>query len=213
MSIHLNNKYASFNNTQRILTNKRDWVKQDLNSFKGKKVITRYNQLRLMNESELLTKQQLEELATIFRPNADLGLAINKVKSFLKNEEVKSIADSDLRSKLSLNGIDLDFIIKEQKNLLELSKNEKQYSVTHKVIESLKTDLGLNNKIKVTETRQINSNLNQNYDKAINEKNKQSITTSVNMPVNSDNEEKTRGNTTNNSENSVNSKDDDGTKD
>ncbi len=209
----INNTYASFNNTQRILTHKRDWVKRDLNSFAGKKLITRYNQLRLMNESEILTKQQLEELATIFRPNADLGLAINKVKSFLKNEEVKSIADSDLRGKLSLNGIDLDFIIKEQKNLLELSKNEKQYSVTHKVIESLKTDLGLNNKIKITETRQTNSNLSDNYNKAVTEKNKQSITTSINMPVNSDNEEKTRGNTTGNSENSVNSKDDGETKD
>lgn len=170
MSAGIGNKYASYNNTERLLDKpKRDWVKKGLRSYAGRRTIIRYNQFRLMNQSERLTETQYNELGQIFRP--DNKYQVGTVKNFLKQDEVKQVSNIELAKIMEHKGITLDFIVDEQKELLELSKKEKQLNVTHKVIESFKNDLGLNNKVTISETRQTNSNLVDNFNKA-----KQTIT-------------------------------------
>jgi len=204
------NKYASYNNTERLLNKpKRDWVKRDLNSFAGKKTIAKYNQFRMQNQSEKLTKDQWKEVGLTYRPTAQYPEYT--VKRFLENEQVKDYANSELIKVLTDNGITLDFLTKEKKQLLELSKENKQLSVTLRTIESFENNLGLNQTVKVSETRQISSNLEDNYNRA-----KQIITiTSARQGQSgqsdegqrAENGEKTRENTSEDAENEQKTKD------
>ena len=204
MSAEKGNKYAAnkitpFEKLNRPII-KRDWIKRDLGSFAGKKTIIKYNHFRMLNQSQNITQAQYKELGQTFRPNSEI-LQVEQVKSFLRNDQVQQIANLELAKVLSLNGISLDFLIKEKKDLLSLSKENKQLSVTLKTIESFENNLGLNNKVTISETRQTNSNLEQNYEKA-----KASLTVtkeiSSNIPaINGDNGEKTRENTSRDVEN------------
>jgi len=139
--------------------------------------MAQFNQLRILNQSDILTKDQWKQIATTYRPKLNTGIAVNKAKNFLKKDEVKTLVDGDLRQIMEVNGINLPFIVKEQKELLELTKENKQYAVTQRVIEGLKNDLGLNTKVKVTETRTQNSNLADNYQKAVKQTKKVTIET------------------------------------
>ena len=113
----------------------------------------------MQNESSILTNEQYIELAELFRPNADLGLAINKVKSFLSKDEVKDITNSELRKVLLLNNIDFSFVIKERKEILEKAKENKQFNAANVALDRFETHLGLNNKLTITEKRQINTDM------------------------------------------------------
>lgn len=127
------------------------------------------------NKAETLTKEQYEQLGEIFR--GDNKHAVDNVKSFLRNNEVKTIANSDLRQALLQEGINEGFVIKERKDILEQSKANKQFSASIKALEGLENHLGLNTKVKITESRQFNSSLQDNYQKAVKESKKVTIET------------------------------------
>jgi hypothetical protein len=136
--------------------------------------------MRIENNSNRLTEEQLRELAIDYRPNLSEKHAITFTKQTLNTPEVREIADSQLDKALSANGVTIDFLIKEQVNLLEQSKKEKQLSVTYKVIEGLKEDMGIKNKVKVTETRQFQTDsLKSNYETAIQERKKVEISQNI----------------------------------
>jgi len=126
------------------------------------------------NKAETLKENQKRELAQAFRGNQS-DAAVKNVKSFLSNNEVKTIANNDLRQALLLKGIDENFIIEERKDILKQSKANKQFSASLKALEGLEQHLGLNTKIKITETRQANSNLQDNYDNAVKQSKKVTI--------------------------------------
>src|SRR5574337_1237301 len=92
------NKYASFNNAEMLGKRKRDWVQQELNSFRGKKTIALYNQIRQENESDNLTPEQWLQLGETYRPDSKIPEAT--VKRFLNNEIVKSYSDFALMQKI-----------------------------------------------------------------------------------------------------------------
>ena len=126
----------------------------------------------MSNESEILTKEQWDNLGQVYRPSSLLPDV--SAKRFIKQNEVKSLADSELLKALTLLDVDIEWLMKEKKELLTLAKEDKQLSVALKTLESFENNLGLNNKVKVTETRQIsqNNNLEGNYNQAIADKNK-----------------------------------------
>lgn len=156
------NKAASYNNTRRFLEkkNKIDWGAKHLNTFKGKKAVKLYNKLRMENESLKITQEQYKQIAEVYRP--DIKNPVNQIistKNFLNNDTVKKFANEELYKILDENNINLDYLVKEKKKLIKLSKKEKQFNVTLKTIESFENNLGLNNKTVVTERRQINTDL------------------------------------------------------
>lgn len=156
---------------------KRDWAKIDIKSYRGQKTIALFNKFRMQNELNTITYDQMTELAQTFRPDADMGLAVNKTKVFLKTPEVLEKADSDLRQALLKNNINPDFTITKRVEILNNAITSKQLNAANVALDRLEDHIGLNNKVKVSETRQINSNLESNYEKA---KQTQTITTTIN---------------------------------
>lgn len=139
------------------------------------------------NQSEHITTEQYKTLGEIYRPDQAERNQVISVKNFLNNEQVKEYANTELLKVLSENNVNIEWIVKEKKKLIELSKENKQLNVTLKTIESFENNLGLNNKVKITESRQIsqNNSLEDNYSKA-KEQQKVTITrqTSENEPEN-----------------------------
>lgn len=157
----------------------------------------------MKNESDLITYDQETELAETFRPNSLNGLAVHKVRSFLNNPLVKQTADEDLRLALISNKIDVNYVIKERKQVVIKAKKNKQYNAVNVALDRLDNHLGLNDKVTISETRTSNSsNLQDNFQKAQNDKVKVTVSTEINannednnQDKKVDNEENTRENT------------------
>ena len=133
------------------------------------------------NKAEILTPDQYQDIGEIFR--GDYKHAVQSVKAFLRKPEVKTLANNDLRAQLLLQDIDVAFVLDERKDILRQSKENKQFSASIKALEGLEGHLGLNTKVKITEKRQINSNLQDNYQKAV----KESRTVTIEKEQNIDN--------------------------
>ena len=187
-----NNKYASFKPIERWQNNRKNWVTIDLNTFSGKNAISTYNMFRMQNKSERLTAEQWEKIAKDFRPATQLknkDIAIKKVKSYLKDQQVKAIADNDLRAALLRNNIDVDYVLSERKELIERAKKNKQFSAVNTALDRLENHLGLLDRVKVTETRTVNAQeaLEDSYKQAKTSKIKQKVTIEQqNKDVNND---------------------------
>ena len=128
------------------------------------------------NETNTLTYDQETELAEIFRPNADTGLAINKLRSFLKKPEVQEIANNDLRLCLFNNEVNADYLIKTRLKVINESIQNKQYKDTNYALDRLENLAGFGQKVKITQTNITkNSNLVDNYNNAQKETKKISV--------------------------------------
>jgi len=153
-----NNKYASFNNTQKLTKEyrKRDWIKEKITSYAGKRTIAKYNEFRMINESNTLTPDQTKELAQTFMPSSNMPE--KNVKIFLKQDEVKQVADNRLIDVLTQKGITFDYIVDKRKQAIEGSQENKQFSAMIKGIEGFEELAGLRNKVKIVQKQ------TQNYD-------------------------------------------------
>jgi len=165
------NKYASFNNFEKLLNGKkRDWVKDELKRYRAKRTVSLYNQFRKQNNSNKIKPDQWKMLAETYRPETKLPEVT--VKQFLNNTEVKTYADAQLMAVYEELKVNIPFVVKKRIEILNKSIADKQHSAALKALEGLESGLGLNNKIKVTETRQISQNnaLETNYNNALQEK-------------------------------------------
>ena len=124
-----------------------------------------FNQCRIMNESDKLTQDQWIMIGNEYRPDQKIPEAT--VKRFINNEQVKPFVDSALVQVLTDLKIDIPYAIKKRKQILNKAIKENQLSAANASLDRLDSHLGLNATIKITEKHQINSNLQDNYSKAV----------------------------------------------
>jgi len=120
-------------------------------------------------------------LGEVYRPDSIIPEAT--VKRFLKNTEVKDYSDTKLMAVLKDLNIDIPFTVKKRVEIMDNATKDKQHSTALRALEGLENHLGLNQKVTISETRQTNSNLQDNFLKAKNDT-KISISTEVNVPQN-----------------------------
>lgn len=134
-------------NTQQYINNKApDWVRIEMQSFRFKKLVGAYNRMRLKNDSMKLTEQQWYELALIHRPKLAKErpvIATKKTVSLMKNEQVRIYADSLLGDALKNNNIDVDYVIKNRKNILDKAIENKQLNVANQTLDVIEDYMGM----------------------------------------------------------------------
>ena len=135
--------------------------------FRTKRTISVYNKFRVENNKSILTNKQWKQLAEIYRPNTKYPET--SVRQLMNNTQVKALADSQLMNCYMELNVDIPYLTKEKKDLYLIAKEKKDVKGGLSVIHSIQEDMGMNTKIKITEKRQINSNLQDNYNKAVKE--------------------------------------------
>ena len=141
-------------------------------STRALKTVALYNHFRIRNDSNKMTEAQTRELQSTYRPDSEPKIQEAALKRFIKNDEVRNFANDQLIKTLTDNDITIDYLVKEKKSVLQQAKEKDQLSVALKAIESFENNLGINNKVKVTESVRIsqNNSLSDNFSKAIAEK-------------------------------------------
>ena len=130
-----------------------------------------------MNESDNLTEEQWLIIGETYRPDQKIPEAT--VKRFLNNEQVKVVSDNALIQVMQDLKIGIPYVIKKRKTILNKAIREKQLNAANNALDRLDGHLGLNTRVKITESRQMNSNLQDNYKKAVKESKKVTIETEI----------------------------------
>ena len=91
------------------------------------------------------------------------------VRQLLNIPQVKAFSDNQLIKCYEELNVDTPFLTKEKKDLYFIAKKKEDVKSGLSVIHSMQEDMGLNQKVKITEKRQINSNLQDNFNKAVKE--------------------------------------------
>jgi hypothetical protein len=115
--------------------NRKRWVKVELTKTRAKTVIDVYVKMLLSGKSDL------HKLAEMYRPDSLIPIAT--LKRFLKQKEVKQIIDAKLNEGLKLNGIDMEFIIKNRIEILRGAMKKEDYSNANRVLDSFEDKLDL----------------------------------------------------------------------
>lgn len=140
MPIHSTNDYLEKG------IKKKDWVAIEMGHFRFKKLIARYNQMRLHNDSERFTSDQWLELAKTFRPkyakDNPMG-AVSKTKALLSKQEVRTYADSLLAEALGNANIDVNFVVNKRKDILEKAIENKQLNVANQTLDVIEDYMGM----------------------------------------------------------------------
>ena len=114
-----------------------------------------------------MSKEQINELAETYRPETQQPEL--SVKTFLRNDQVKVISNNELMQRYIELGYTAEGLAKKKGKVYDLSIEHKQLGTALKTLESIEDTMGLRSKVKITEKRQINSNLQDNYNKAVKE--------------------------------------------
>ena len=147
---------------------KRNWIGEELKRPRGIRTVAKYNQFRIMNDSNVLTQEQIKELAQTYRPKTNQPEL--SVKTFLRNQQVQDYANNELMKRYVELGYTPAKIADMKAEIYQKSIKAEQFSTALKTAESIEKNLVP--QIKVTETRQIsqNNNLEANYNNALQEK-------------------------------------------
>lgn len=122
------------------------WLEMEMTTFRFKKLVSIYNQMRLKNDSMKLTDKQWFELALIYRPKLAKErpvIATKKTVSLMKNEQVRIYADSLLGEALTNNEIDVDFVIKNRKDILKNAIETKQLNTANQTLDVIEDYIGM----------------------------------------------------------------------
>ena len=87
----------------------------------------------------------------------------------MNNAQVKVLADSQLMNCYRELNVDIPYLTKEKKDLYLIAKRKEDVKGGLSVIHSIQEDMGMKTKVKIIEKRQINSNLQNNFTKAVKE--------------------------------------------
>ena len=134
---------------------------------RGIRTIAKFNEFRILNDSNVMSKEQINELAETYRPETQQPEL--SVKTFLRNDQVKVISNNELMQRYIELGYTAEGLAKKKDRVYALSIEYKQLGIALKTIESIEDTMGLNTKVKIKETRQINTNLQDNFSKAVKE--------------------------------------------
>lgn len=131
--------------------NRRRWVIVELRKSRAKRVIDIYVKMMLSGKTDL------NKLSEMYRPDSLKPIAT--LNRFLKQKEVKEVINQKLDEALKLHGIDVDFVLKKRKDILEGSMKKEDYSNANRVLESFEEKLDMKPKeskfITTTETNYI----------------------------------------------------------
>ena len=134
-------------NTQQYIDVKPpNWVAVEMQSFRFKKLVGAYNRMRLKNDSMRLTEKQWLELALVYRPKLAKErpvIATKKTVSLMKNEQVRIYADSLLGEALKNNEIDVNYVIKNRKDILGKAIEHKQLNVANQTLDVIEDYMGM----------------------------------------------------------------------
>ena len=126
-----------------------------------------------------MSKEQIKELADTYRPETPQPEL--SVKTFLRDDEVKTISNNELTQRYIELGYTAEGLAKKKDKVYDLCIEHKQLGTALKTIESIEDNMGLRNKVKISEKRTINSNLQDNYQKAVKESRTVTIETEQNI--------------------------------
>ena len=144
--------------------NRKRWVTVELRKSRAKRVIDIYVKMILSGKTDL------NKLAEMYRPDSLKPIAT--LRRLLKQKEVKQLIDKKLDEALKLHGIDVEFVLKKRKEILEGSMEKQDYSNANRVLESFEDKLDMKpviSKITVTEETDYKALLEANEPERIEE--------------------------------------------
>ena len=147
--------------------------------FRTKRTISLYNKFRVQNNKSILTKDQWKELSEVYRPNTKYPET--SVRQLMNNTQVKTYADTQLMNCYKELNVDIPFLTKQKKELYNIAKKKEDVRNGLNVIHSIQEDMGQKQKVTISEKRTINSNLQDNYQKAVKESRTVTIETEQNI--------------------------------
>ncbi len=133
-----------------------------------------------------MSKDQIKELAETYRPEQNQPEL--SVKTFLRDDQVKTMANSELMKRYVELGYTIQAIADKKDEIYRLSLENKQLSTALKTIESIENNIYPQSKVKITEERRVNSNLTDNYNKAVKETKRVTVEQETKPQIESDEE-------------------------
>ena len=135
---------------------RRKWVRHEMQRLPFKLMIIRYNQLRLRNNSNKMSTEQNEELASLYRPTQpNRDIAVSATTSLLKMEEVRAYADKALEEALTEHGITKSYLVGKRKELLNMAVEKGDLKMADVTLNKLDDFVGIKQTVTTTETKSI----------------------------------------------------------
>jgi len=124
---------------------KQNWLDHEMSTFRFLKAVTEYNKMRVKHncKSKGLPPEAWLSVANKWRPDMSDKLAVAKVKSLFKKEQVMIVADARLEQAMNDNGIDIPWLIKQRKRTLLGAIKDKKYSDANATSDKLESYAGI----------------------------------------------------------------------
>jgi hypothetical protein len=126
-----------------MTTNKRRWIEAELRSSRAKRAIRAYVQMCIDG------KIDWDVLGKLYRPNQKIPVAT--FKRLLKLKETKAMINEEFDRQLKLNGINIEKVLKEEKEILERTKEKGDYTNSIRILAAWRKSLGMDD----TQTKQV----------------------------------------------------------